>query len=55
MKRQEFRPVCGGCMDTLVLTIDEVALYDRQIRLWGMNAQNRWVIYKMVDDVLMKE
>jgi hypothetical protein len=27
----------------LGLTIDEASLYDRQIRLWGLEAQNRYV------------
>ena len=27
------------------LTEDEAALYDRQIRLWGVEAQSRYVIY----------
>jgi hypothetical protein len=28
----------------LGLTIDEASLYDRQIRLWGLEAQNRYVL-----------
>lgn len=28
----------------LTLKIDEIALYDRQIRLWGVQAQEKWVI-----------
>ena len=24
------------------ITEDEAALYDRQIRLWGLDAQKRW-------------
>ena len=31
----------GGSADKI--TKDEVELYDRQIRLWGMDAQNRSV------------
>jgi len=29
--------------DSSTLTEDEAALYDRQIRLWGLDAQKRYV------------
>jgi len=29
--------------DSLTLTEDEAALYDRQIRLWGLDAQKRYM------------
>jgi len=28
--------------------IDEASLYDRQIRLWGLEAQNRYVLFQSV-------
>ena len=28
--------------EELAITEDEAALYDRQIRLWGLDAQRRW-------------
>ena len=27
---------------------DEARLYDRQIRLWGVEAQNKWIIYHIL-------
>ena len=30
------------------ITEDEAALYDRQIRLWGLDAQKRWALYTAV-------
>jgi len=31
-------------MSSLAITEDEAALYDRQIRLWGLDAQKRWAL-----------
>lgn len=39
-----------GLTEGLVVTIteDEAALYDRQIRLWGLDAQKRWDVCNRV-------
>jgi len=29
--------------ESVNITEDEAALYDRQIRLWGLDAQKRWI------------
>lgn len=43
---QSIQSISAGESDTLILDLtliptDEIALYDRQIRLWGVSAQQK--------------
>jgi len=35
-------------VEQAVITEDEAALYDRQIRLWGLDAQRRYFVFSLI-------
>lgn len=39
-------------MASKLITDDEAAIYDRQIRVWGLDAQKRWVLVRLMDEKL---
>lgn len=43
--RFELQAVLFGNMERGELTEQETAIYDRQIRVWGVDAQRRYVSY----------